>query len=123
MIYGRTSALFVSHVQACCMRILLLAPIYAIVSWFMMVFLPVSGYIEILRDAYEGYALNCFWVMLVLWCGGQRRVIEIMAREEQLSCFLCPLVQNCGCGLPVFRWPSASSFFRCDAAARDVCSS
>lgn len=95
------------------MRILLLAPIYAIVSWFMMVFLPVSGYIEILRDAYEGYALNCFWVMLVLWCGGQRRVIEIMAREDKLSCFLCPLVQHCGCGLPVFRWPSASSLFRC----------
>jgi hypothetical protein len=95
------------------MRILLLAPIYAIVSWLMMVFLPVSGYIEIFRDAYEGYALNCFWVMLVLWCGGQRRVIEIMAREEKLSCFLCPLVQNCGCGLPVLKWSSASSFFRC----------
>lgn len=94
------------------MRILLLAPIYALVSWCMMVFLPFSAYIEILRDIYEAYTLYCFWVMLVLWCGGQRRVIEIVDRQESMGCYLCPLVQPCGCGLPVFRFRNSTNLFR-----------
>lgn len=94
------------------MRILLLAPIYALVSWCMMVFLPISSYIEIFRDIYEAYTLYCFWVMLVLWCGGQRRVIEIIDRQEAMGCYLCPLVQPCGCGLPVYRFRNSTSLFR-----------
>lgn len=99
-------------VQTCCMRIMLLAPIYSLVSWCMMVFLPFSAYIEIFRDIYEAYTLYCFWVMLVLWCGGQRRVIEIVDRQEAMGCYLCPLVQPCGCGLPVYRFRSPTTLFR-----------
>eukprot|EP00892_Ulva_mutabilis_P008583 jgi/Ulvmu1/6097/UM027_0075.1 len=98
--------------QTCCMRILLLAPIYALVSWCMMVFLPISAYIEIFRDIYEAYTLYCFWVMLVLWCGGQRRVIEIVDRQESVGCYLCPLVEPCGCGLPVYRFRNSTNLFR-----------
>jgi hypothetical protein len=120
--------------QACCMRILLLAPIYAIVSWLMMVFLPISTYIEIIRDTYEAYALYCFWVMLVLWCAGQRRVVEIIAKEGTLSCYLCPLLQGCGCGVSLYRWPTSIALFRyavcvgsqcgcCSIHGRSCCSS
>ena len=100
-------------VQTCCMRILLLAPIYALVSWCMMVFLLQAPYLEMLRDAYETYALYCFWVMLVLWCGGQRRVIEVLDRNNTLACFLCPLAHRCGCGLPVFHFRDSNGMFRC----------
>lgn len=96
------------------MRILLLAPIYALVSWCMMVFLPFAPFIEILRDFYETYALYCFWIMLVLWCGGQRRVVEVLDRDETLSCFLCPLAHRCGCGLPLFRFGGGKGMFRYD---------
>jgi Organic solute transporter Ostalpha len=78
----------------------------------MMVFLPIAGYIEILRDVYETYCLFCFWVMLVLWCGGQRRVVDILSREEPLDCYVCPLLQPFGCGLPVTRFVQAKGLFR-----------
>jgi hypothetical protein len=100
-------------VQTCCMRILLLAPIYALVSWCMMVFLPIAPFLEAIRDLYESYTLYCFWVMLVLWCGGQRRVIEVVGRNGALNCSLCPLLQPCHLGLPVFRFGNSSHLFRC----------
>ena len=95
------------------MRILLLAPIYALVSWCMMVFLPVAPFLEAIRDLYETYTLYCFWIMLVLWCGGQRRVVEVMGKNDALSCLLCPLMQPCHLGLPIFTFRSSSSAFRC----------
>jgi hypothetical protein len=103
------------------MRILLLAPVYALVSWCMMVFLPAAPYIACLRDLYESYALYCFWVMLVLWCGGQRRVVEVLGRDDALSCFLCPLVHRYGCGLPVFRFGDSAQLFRCAICAAACC--
>ena len=50
--------------QTCCMRILLLAPIYALVSWCMMVLLPAAGYLEVVRDAYEVWCSSrSYWRM------------------------------------------------------------
>lgn len=94
------------------MRILLLAPIYALVSWSMMVFLPVAPYIEVLRDVYETYTIYCFWIMLVLWCGGQRRVVDVLDRLEVRSFMLCPLLNPFGCGLQVWRFAEGKSMFR-----------
>lgn len=78
-----------------------------------MVFLPVAPFLEAIRDLYETYTLYCFWVMLVLWCGGQRRVVEVMGKNDALSCLLCPLMQPCYLGLPVFTFRTSSSAFRC----------
>ena len=103
------------------MRILLLAPIYALVSWFMMVFLPIAPYIEVLRDVYETYTLYCFWIMLVLWCGGQRRVVDNLDRlETPKSCMLCPLMHPFGCGLSVWNFSDGKSMFWC--VPRSLCS-
>uniref|UniRef100_A0A061SHK4 Duf300 domain-containing protein n=1 Tax=Tetraselmis sp. GSL018 TaxID=582737 RepID=A0A061SHK4_9CHLO len=104
--------------QMCCLRILALAPVYALSSWLMMVLLPQASYIEVLRDVYETYSLYCYWVILVLWVGGQRRAIEILAAEgpSASDCMMCPLLPAHGCpkfsGLTLARFQNAMSHFR-----------
>lgn len=102
--------------QMCCLRILALAPLYAILSWLMMVFLPVAHLFEVLRDVYETYTLYCYWVLLVLWVGGQRRSIEIIADSSHSDCMMCPLLPAHGCphitGCTLTRFQNAKQHFR-----------
>eukprot|EP00873_Tetraselmis_striata_P035736 jgi/Tetstr1/456000/TSEL_042778.t1 len=102
--------------QMCCLRILALAPVYAILSWLMMVFLPLAHVIEVFRDLYETYTLYCYWVLLVLWVGGQRRAIEILAGGCHVDCMVCPLLPAHGCphalGCMLTRFQSAKQHFR-----------
>eukprot|EP01026_Neomeris_dumetosa_P059010 TRINITY_DN5508_c0_g1_i2.p1 TRINITY_DN5508_c0_g1~~TRINITY_DN5508_c0_g1_i2.p1 ORF type:complete len:454 (+),score=31.48 TRINITY_DN5508_c0_g1_i2:421-1782(+) len=106
------------RLQMCCMRILLLAPSFAFTSWLMMVFLPRAPYLEVFRDAYETYSLYLFWIMLVLYCGGQRRVVELL--EDEFSppkyqyrqrCWLCPLLKPFGLHIPTFAYSESRSHF------------
>eukprot|EP01023_Acetabularia_acetabulum_P064588 TRINITY_DN838_c0_g1_i1.p1 TRINITY_DN838_c0_g1~~TRINITY_DN838_c0_g1_i1.p1 ORF type:complete len:503 (-),score=15.93 TRINITY_DN838_c0_g1_i1:508-2016(-) len=110
------------RLQMCCMRILLLAPFFAFVSWLMMVFLPRAAFFEVLRDAYETYALYLFWIMLILYCGGQRKVIELLDDEHSTlnnqkgvshrqRCYLCPLLKPFGLQLPTFAYKGSTSHF------------
>eukprot|EP01024_Parvocaulis_polyphysoides_P035573 TRINITY_DN3152_c0_g2_i2.p1 TRINITY_DN3152_c0_g2~~TRINITY_DN3152_c0_g2_i2.p1 ORF type:complete len:461 (-),score=26.32 TRINITY_DN3152_c0_g2_i2:556-1938(-) len=105
------------RLQMCCMRILLLAPFFAFVSWLMMVFLPRAAFFEVFRDAYETYALYLFWIMLVLYCGGQRKVIEFLDDEyttnqqHRQRCWLCPLLKPFGCHIPTFAFKGSTSHF------------
>mmetsp|Transcript_25617 Transcript_25617/g.71628 ORF Transcript_25617/g.71628 Transcript_25617/m.71628 type:complete len:315 (+) Transcript_25617:398-1342(+) len=104
--------------QMCCLRILALAPVYAVLSWLMMVFLPLAPFIEVFRDMYETYTLYCYWVLLVLWVGGQHRVTGVLAEggSSMADCMLCPLFPAHGLpratGLTVARFQSAKGHFR-----------
>eukprot|EP01025_Chloroclados_australasicus_P022383 TRINITY_DN23105_c0_g1_i3.p2 TRINITY_DN23105_c0_g1~~TRINITY_DN23105_c0_g1_i3.p2 ORF type:complete len:456 (+),score=36.57 TRINITY_DN23105_c0_g1_i3:324-1691(+) len=105
------------RLQMCCMRILLLAPFFAFVSWLMMVFLRRAAFFEVLRDAYETYALYLFWIMLVLYCGGQRKVVEFLDDEysthlqHRQRCWLCPLLKPFGLHLPLFAFKGSTAHF------------
>lgn len=54
----------------------------------------------------EAYALYCFWVLLVLWSGGQREVTGMLQLQDT-ACYACPLFVRCRLGMPLGRHSGA----------------
>eukprot|EP00662_Eupelagonemidae_sp_cell21_P019724 gene19724-5710_t len=56
-------------------RILLMVPMYAVVS-FLSLLLPEPGplYLDLIRDSYEAYVLYQFIVLLIAYCGGRQEL-------------------------------------------------
>ncbi|CAG9462256.1 unnamed protein product [Pedinophyceae sp. YPF-701] len=103
--------------QICCLRILALAPVFALAAWVGMAAVPASGFLDVIRDGYEAYAVYCFWALMILWCGGQRRVTAVMAQDVAAGRYgarwsLCPLLKPVGCGFGFLRFASAKSHVR-----------
>lgn len=92
------------------LRIITLAPVYALLSWLMMVAVPVARFVEVARDVYESYSLYCFWYLLVLWCGGQKDVTSLLSAQDGL-CHLCPLFVPFRLGLPLRKFRGATGHF------------
>lgn len=89
-------------------RILFMVPLYALISWFSILFPTAAEYLNLIRDAYEAYAIYAFFSLMIALMGGMDtlyRTLMVEAREPIPHifplCWLEPMkvspkfVQNC----------------------------
>ena len=69
-----------------------------------------------LQEFAEAYSIFCYWVMLILWCGGQKRTIELLEEKHRSNqrCSLCPLLglYKGGCACPIYNFGSPRARFK-----------
>lgn len=70
-------------VQRKILAILWMCPIYAITSWFSLVFRPAEGYLAIIKDFYEAYIIYQFlsFCIAVLGRGDRNAVVELLTKH------------------------------------------
>ena len=102
--------------QICCFRVVAIAPAYAILTWLKLMFLPALVVWKTAQDFCETYAIYCYWVMLILWCGGQKHAIEQLKQDSdgKQTCSLCPLlgVYSRGYACPLYTFASPHDRFK-----------
>lgn len=86
-------------VQRKILAILWMSPIYAITSWFSLVFHASEGYLAIVKDFYEAYVIYQFlsFCIAVLGRGDREAVVELLTRHAD---HLTPPFRLCGCFFP-----------------------
>ena len=72
-------------VQRKVLAILWMSPIYAITSWFSLVFHSAEGYLAIIKDGYEAYVIYQFlsFCIAVLGKGDRNKVVDLLARRAE----------------------------------------
>lgn len=71
--------------QALIIRVLIMAPVYAVDSWLSIVFRHYALYFDLVRDCYEAYALYCFFALLCKYVESEdadRRPVEDIMQDE-----------------------------------------
>lgn len=83
-------------VQRKILAILWMSPIYAITSWFSLVFHSAEGYLAIIKDAYEAYVIYQFlsFLIAVLGKGDRNTVVDLLAKRAD---HLTPPFRFCAC--------------------------
>jgi hypothetical protein len=83
-------------VQRKILAILWMSPIYAITSWFSLVFHSAEGYLAIIKDAYEAYVIYQFlsFLIAVLGKGDRQTVVDLLAKRAD---HLTPPFRFCAC--------------------------
>lgn len=66
-------------------RILLMVPIYAGVSWASLVSITAASYMEPFRDVYEAFTIYTFLQLLINFIGGERALIILMTGRVPVS--------------------------------------
>lgn len=92
-------------VQRKILAILWMSPIYAVTSWFSLVFHSAEGYLAIIKDGYEAYVIYQFlaFCIAVLGKGDRGAVVDLLSTHVDhltppfrlLGCF-----ELCGCCMP-----------------------
>jgi len=72
-------------IQRKILAILWMAPIYSVTSWLSLVFSPVAGYLSLIKDCYEAYAIYTFFAFLiaVLGKGNRNAVVALLAQHSE----------------------------------------
>jgi len=102
--------------QICSLRIVAIAPTYALLTWLKLMLTPLFPIWKTFQEFGEAYSIFCYWVLLVLWCGGQKRTIEALedqsSRGNNLS--LCPLlgIYLPGWSCPIYSFSTPKSKFK-----------
>lgn len=89
-------------------RILFMVPVYAVISWLSILYPTSAEYLNLIRDAYEAYAIYAFFSLMLALMGGADVIYRHLMTEEHPSvpqlwplCYMDPLpitprfVQNC----------------------------
>jgi hypothetical protein len=92
------------NIQRKILAILWMSPIYAITSWFSLVFHAAEGYLAILKDFYEAYVIYQFlsFCIAVLGKGDRNVVVDLLAQQDTnhltppFRLFSCCEVMTCG---------------------------
>lgn len=66
-------------------RILLMVPVYAVTSWFSMVFPEQKLWIASVRESYEAFAVYSFTMLLFAYVGGERRLAINLEMKEKIE--------------------------------------
>ncbi|KAG9220153.1 hypothetical protein CCMSSC00406_0007152 [Pleurotus cornucopiae] len=64
--------------QRMVVRIMLMVPIYAVSSFISLVSLEAAVVIDAVRDIYEAFVIYCFFVLLLLYLGGERSLLILL---------------------------------------------
>ena len=125
--HARTKSLFTSFAdpshrrrrrrrKICCFRVVAIAPTYGFIQWAKLMLTPLFPLWKTLQEFAEAYSIFCYWVMLILWCGGQRRTIELLEEKHRSNqrCSLCPLLglYRGGCACPIYNFGSPRARFK-----------
>jgi len=72
-------------IQRKVLAILWMAPIYSVTSWLSLVFSPAAGYLSLIKDMYEAYAIYTFFAFLiaVLGKGNRNAVVALLAQHSE----------------------------------------
>jgi hypothetical protein len=83
-------------VQRKILAILWMSPIYAVTSWFSLVFHSAEGYLAIFKDGYEAYIIYQFlsFCIAVLGKGDRNKVVDLLERHAD---HLTPPFRLFGC--------------------------
>ncbi|KAG5459370.1 MAG: organic solute transporter subunit alpha/Transmembrane protein [Olpidium bornovanus] len=71
-------------------RILLMTPIYAVISWLSLLSKSASFYLDIVRDVYEAFVMYSFFHLLVNYLGGEREMLTMLHGRSPTP-HLCPV--------------------------------
>ena len=71
------------EIQRKILAILWMSPLYGITSWLSLVFTSAQGYLSIIRDCYEAYAIYTFlsFLISVLGRGDRDKTIDVLASQ------------------------------------------
>ena len=84
-------------------RILLMVPIYALMSWMSCIFRTAAPYFALVRDMYESYALYNFFLLMIALLGGRAHLSRTLEQNAQspsiehfypMSRYLRPITLN-----------------------------
>ena len=83
-------------VQRRILAILWMSPVYAVTSWFSLVFHEAEGYLAIIKDGYEAYIIYQFlsFCIAVLGKGDRSKVVDLLANHAD---HLTPPFRLFGC--------------------------
>ena len=83
-------------VQRRILAILWMSPVYAVTSWFSLVFHSAEGYLAIIKDGYEAYIIYQFlsFCIAVLGKGDRNKVVDLLAHHAD---HLTPPFRLFGC--------------------------
>ena len=83
-------------VQRKILAILWMSPLYAVTSWFSLVFHSAEGYLAIIKDGYEAYIIYQFlsFCIAVLGKGDRNKVVDLLANHAD---HLTPPFRLFGC--------------------------
>ncbi|GKY93294.1 hypothetical protein MPSEU_000296900 [Mayamaea pseudoterrestris] len=92
-------------VQRKILAILYMSPIYAVTSWFSLVFHSAEGYLAIIKDSYEAYVVYQFlaFCIAVIGKGDRNTVVDHLSKHaDHLTppFRLCGCFEICGCCVP-----------------------
>ena len=66
-------------------RILLMVPVYALMSWMSCIFRTAAPYFALFRDMYESYALYNFFLLMLALLGGRAQLGRVLERTTEGS--------------------------------------
>ena len=92
-VYEHRKANIYAPAQVCCVRITALAPVAAALVWTQMVCINnaeggapmLVATMEALRDFVECYCVFCFWVLMIVWVGGERRATDLLDAQLETT--------------------------------------
>ncbi|KNH04508.1 transmembrane protein [Perkinsela sp. CCAP 1560/4] len=64
-------------------RILLMVPVYAVMSWMSCIFRTAAPYFALVRDIYESYALYNFLLLMIALLGGRKKLGQTLERRSE----------------------------------------
>ncbi|KAF5226309.1 hypothetical protein C3747_91g69 [Trypanosoma cruzi] len=64
-------------------RILFMVPLYAMISWICILAPSAAEYLNLIRDAYESYAIYAFFQLMIALMGGMDTVYRALMLEER----------------------------------------
>lgn len=64
-------------------RILFMVPLYAMVSWISLLAPSAAQYVNLVRDAYESYAIYAFFQLMIALMGGIDTIYRALMTEER----------------------------------------
>eukprot|EP00939_MAST-03C_sp_MAST-3C-sp1_P001434 g1434.t1 len=89
-IYRHLSNYHTPHLQIWTVRIIIIVPVYAFVSWMSLKFQEEALYFNTVRDIYEAYIIYCFIALMLAYGGGENNCLVLMRSRGHLA-HPCPL--------------------------------
>lgn len=66
-------------------RILIIVPLYSIISWISIRFHEESTYFEVFRDIYEAFVIYCFLTLILGYVGGEANCLSLISLKPPLA--------------------------------------
>ena len=73
------------HLQIWTVRIIVIVPVYAFVSWMSLKLPEEALYFNTVRDVYEAYIIYCFIALMLAYGGGENNCLVLMRSRGHLA--------------------------------------